>query len=320
MSGKIIITGSTGLIGKKIFSGLKEKGYDVIVFSRNPERAQSINPSAMEYVRWNVESESDLNKSNDWEKYVEGTKAVIHLAGESIMAERWNSEHKKRVLNSRIFGTRSLVEAIGKAGQKPDVFICASAIGYYGSSESDVDETFPAGNNFLSEVVKRWEEEAARVEKYNVRRVNVRTGIVLDKNEGALAKLLIPFKLFVGGPLGSGKQWFPWIHLEDVAGLFLFSLEESKINGAINAVSPNPVRMKEFCKILGRVMHRPSLFKVPEFILRLVLGEAASTVIEGVKVIPKKVVEYGFKFSYENVEQALRNILNEYAIHTMKQS
>ncbi|MFA3784055.1 TIGR01777 family oxidoreductase [Melioribacteraceae bacterium 4301-Me] len=309
MRKKVILTGSTGLIGKKLFLKLKEKEYDVIIFSRNLDRAKRINFGAKDYVHWDVKSANDLKGKHDWEKQLEEVHAIIHLAGENIMAKRWTSGHKKKILESRIYGTRSLVDAVSNIQNKPKVFICASAVGYYGNSENEVDENSPSGNGFLVEVVKKWEEEAAKIEDLNVRRVSIRLGIVLDKNEGALPKLLLPFKLFMGGYLGSGKQWFPWIHIEDVVNIFLFALENNQIAGALNAVSPNPVRMKEFCKILGKVMNRPSYLNVPAFAIKAVLGEAANSILEGAKVIPLKAFSNGYKFSFDKLEDALRNIL-----------
>ncbi len=329
---KVILTGATGLIGKKIFSKLKEKKYEIIIFSRDAERAEKIIPGADEYVNWDIprmrmhplrqsgreashiagsefsETGSLQNKHN-WEKYLEGTHAVIHLAGENIMAKRWTAKHKKKILESRIFGTRALVNGIKNTQNKPEVFICASAVGYYGNSENEVDENSPPGTGFLVDVVKKWEDEASAVESYNVRWVSIRMGVVLDKNEGALAKMLIPFKFFVGGTLGSGTQWFPWIHIEDAAGMFLHVLENNRVHGAVNSVSPHPVRMKEFCNILGQVMHRPSFFNVPEFVLKIILGEAAGTVLDGAKVMPQKAISSGYKFTFEHLENALKNIL-----------
>jgi hypothetical protein len=224
------------------------------------------------------------------------------------MGKRWDSEHKKKILDSRVIGTRSIVDAIYKMENRPKVLVGASAVGYYGKSEKQVDELSNGGTGFLADVVKAWECEAAKVEQLNVRRVNVRIGIVLDKNEGALAKLLTPFKFFIGGPLGSGKQWFPWIHVDDVVDLFLYSIDNN-INGVVNAVAPEIVRMNEFCSVLGKVMKRPSYFKVPEFILRVVIGEAAEEILSGANIYPKRTIELGYKFHYPNLKSALKEIL-----------
>jgi len=302
---KIIVTGATGLIGQSIVNKLINRGDEVVVFSRSKEKAKKIFPDAFEYVTWNY----DLH--GGWEKYLEGADAVIHLAGENVMGGRWNKSHKKKVLESRTAGTKNIVDAICNATQKPSVFVCASAVGYYNNAiDLEVDEDSSVGEGFLSEVVQKWEEESAKIDRCNVRRVNIRTGIVLDKNDGALAKMLTPFKFFIGGPLGSGNQWMPWIHIEDISDLFIFAVDND-INGILNGVSPNPVKMNDFAKILGRTLNRPSLFRVPEFILKFVLGEASETVIKGSKIIPKRTMEEGFNFSYTDLQQALENILTD---------
>lgn len=302
MNRKIVITGATGLIGKRITDKLIQRGDEVTIFTRSVDKAKQIIPGAAEYVNWNLEQ-------NDWESHIVGKDAVIHLAGENVMGKRWNEEHKKNIFNSRIDTTRALVKAIENAADKPKVFIAASAVGFYGSSEQPVTEESLSGKDFLAGVVKAWEEETKKVDLLKVRRVNVRTGIVLDKNKGALAQMITPFKYFIGGPLGTGKQWFPWIHIDDAIGIFLYSLDNANVNGVLNAASPNHVRMNEFCKTLGSVMHRPSLFKVPAFVLKLIFGEAVAVLLQGAKVIPKRTIEYGYKFRFENAEQALKNLL-----------
>ena len=192
---------------------------------------------------------------------------------------------------------------------KPKVFISASAIGYYGNSEKLVNEDSAPGKDFLAEVVNAWESEANKVESCGVRRVSIRTGIVLDTNEGALVPMISQFKFFAGGPIGSGEQWFPWIHIDDVVKIFLFAIDNQNVSGALNASSPNPLRMKEFCKTLGKVMHRPSLFKVPAFIIKIFFGEAADVLLNGVQVIPEKTIKAGYNFRFETAEEALKNLL-----------
>ena len=301
---KVLLTGATGLIGKRIADKLIRRGDEVTIFTRSVDKAKQIIPGAAEYVSWN------LNR-DDWQSSLEGTDAVIHLAGENVMAKRWNKEHKENILNSRVDGTRALVNAIGHAEKKPKVFISASAVGFYGSSEQPVTEESLPGKDFLADVVSAWENETKKVDEYKVRRVNIRTGIVLDKNEGALAQMITPFKYFIGGPLGTGEQWFPWIHIDDTVGIYLFSLDNENINGILNAVSPNPLRMEEFCKTLGALMHRPSLFKVPAFILKLIFGEAADVLLTGAQVIPERTMELGYKFRFEKEEDALIDLLNK---------
>ena len=207
-----------------------------------------------------------------------------------MAGEKWTEAYKNEILSSRIISTNALVSSIAKCKTKPDVFVCASAIGYYGSRKDEaITEATAAGDDFLAGVCKEWERAACEVEPLGVRRVSVRTGIALDKNGGALAKMLTSFRLFAGGPLGSGDQWFPWIHLRDLCNIYIYALDDKYLNGEINAVSPNPVTMSQFAKLLGRVMKRPSKFKVPEFALRLLLGEGADAVLASQRAIPAKI-------------------------------
>ena len=301
---KIIITGATGFIGKRIAEELISRGDEVTIFTRSVKNAKQKISNAYDYVEWNPEL-------NNWYKKLEDKDAVVHLAGENVMAKRWNAEHKRNILSSRVDGTRSLVSAIGQLKDKPKAFISASAIGFYGNSESPVNEDSEPGRDFLAEVVNAWESEAGKVELYRVRRVSIRTGIVLDTNEGALVPMINQFRFFVGGPIGSGEQWFPWIHIDDVVKIFLFAIDNQIVSGALNASSPNPLRMKEFCKTLGRVMHRPSLFKVPAFIIKIIFGEAADVLLNGAQVIPEKTIKAGYNFRFETAEEALKNLLHK---------
>ncbi|NJD23035.1 MAG: TIGR01777 family protein [Melioribacter sp.] len=301
---KVIITGATGFIGKRITEELITRGDEVTIFTRSVENAKQKIPNAYDYVEWNPEL-------NDWSHKLEDKDAVVHLAGENVMAKRWNLKHKKNILSSRVEGTRSLVNAIGRLKNKPEVFITASAVGYYGNSEKPVNENSEPGEDFLAEVVNAWEKEAGNVESYGVRRVSIRTGIVLDANEGALVPMINQFKFFVGGPIGKGKQWFPWVHIDDVVGIFLFALNNQNVRGALNASSPNPLRMKEFCKTLGNIMHRPSLFKVPAFTIKILFGEAADVLLNGAQVIPDRTIKAGYKFKFESAEESLRNLLHK---------
>lgn len=301
---KVLITGATGLVGRNIIDKLQTRGDEIVVISRSAQKAKNNLPQVNEYIEWNYDSSVDLSDR------MKDVDAVIHLAGENVMARRWNDEHKKRVLDSRIKSTDALVNQIAKMDKKPDVFICASASGYYGSSETEtfVEESNP-GNDFLAEVSKQWENSAAEVEKFGVRRVSIRTGIVLSQEDGALAKMLTPFKLFVGGPLGSGSQWFPWIHIDDLVDIFIFVLDNINIAGPVNGVSPGIVKMKDFAKTLGEVINRPALFPVPGFILKLVLGEGAKAVLEGADIKPKRIKEAGYRFSHPELKNALEDLL-----------
>ncbi|MBI2083658.1 MAG: TIGR01777 family protein [Deltaproteobacteria bacterium] len=278
---KILLTGGTGFIGRPLLKKLLEKGHEVTLLTR-----QQIPNFACP----------------------DGTDAIINLAGETI-AERWTKEKKEKIRRSRVDTTRAIITAIGKTSQKPRLLINASAVGYYGDTkEVPVDESSPRGYDFLAEVCREWEETAQEAEKDNVRVVRLRCGVVLGKDGGALQKMLPPFKFFVGGPIGSGNQWFPWIHREDVIHAIFFALENEKLSGAVNVTSPEPIRQKEFAKILGKVLGRPSSLPVPSFVLKLLLGEMSEMLLTGQRVVPKKLTEAGFQFQYPDLESALKAI------------
>ncbi len=306
MGKKIIITGATGLIGSRICKKLIDRSDELTIFTSNPSVASGKIKNAKEYVKWNYQS------PEEWKDYLTGKDAVIHLAGASIAGKRWNNNYKSLILNSREISTHNLVKAISEVQAKPSVFISSSAVGYYGSAGDEIiTEEYKSGDDFLSGVCKAWESEAEKVEHFNIRRVSVRTGIVLSPNGGALKQMLPPFKLFLGGPLGTGSQWFPWIHIDDLVKIYLFALDNTLILGSINAASPNPITMNKFAKTLGKILHRPSLFKVPLFALRIVIGEAAEAVVASQRVVPLKLLESGFKFEYENLEPALKDLLKK---------
>lgn len=302
MNKKIVITGATGLIGRRLSAELINEGNQVTVVSRSVEKAKRLIYGAHNYIAWNYET--------DPADFVNGNDVVIHLMGENIMSKRWTDAHKKNVYGSRIISTRKIVDGIKQAVSKPSLFIHSSAIGFYGIGNFEADENSIKGKGFLADVVDAWEKEAEQVEGINIRRVSLRLGIVLDKNDGALKRMILPFKLFIGGPLGSGKQWFPWISIDDVVSVFKSAIENQKYSGAVNVVSPEAINMKNFAKELGKVIKRPSLFRVPDFILKLILGEASEALIYGVKVIPQKLNDYGYQFKHDKIEPALRSILN----------
>jgi uncharacterized protein (TIGR01777 family) len=303
---KVAITGATGFIGSRVVMKLHDRGDSIVVLCRNSSKARRLFPDSV-YPRVQV-VDYEATESGDWQRSIDGTDAVINLAGEPI-SERWTAETKKAILDSREIGTRKLVEAIAKAEVKPKVLISGSAIGYYGTSETETfEENSPAGSDFLAEVCKKWEAEANKVKEFGTRLVILRTGIVLGKG-GALAKMIPPFKLFAGGPIGTGRQWFSWIHREDIVSLILYCLDNPDIQGVLNATAPKPVRMKEFCHILGEVMNRPSWLPVPDFALEMLLGEGAKVVLEGQEVIPKATLGSGFEYRYSELEPALRDIV-----------
>lgn len=301
---KIVLTGATGFLGKKIVRKLIDRGDEVCILTRSVENAKKIFPRANSIIEWNP-------GSNSWYSSLEGADAVINLAGENILARRWNEEHKRKILLSRVNSVQSLIHAIEHVKSRPKVFISASAVGYYGNREEAVDENSNHGKDFMADVVTKWENETKKIDTLAVRRVNIRIGIVLDKKNGALARMILPFKFFIGGPLGSGVQWFPWVHVDDVVGIFLFALDNENVDGILNAVSPNPVRMNDFCKTLGMVMKRPSMFRVPEFVLIILLGEAAQVILSGAKVNPKRTEEFGYRFEYSELTEALKNLLHD---------
>jgi uncharacterized protein (TIGR01777 family) len=232
---------------------------------------------------------------------------VVNLAGEPIADKRWTPEQKKIILESRSIGTEKLVAAINQAAAKPQVLINASAVGYYGISDTaEFDETSPAGDDFLAQVCQAWE---AAAQQTTTRLVILRLGIVLGNNGGALAKMIPAFKLFMGGPIGSGDQWFSWIHLDDLVGMILQALSNSELSGTFNATAPQPVKMSDLCHQLGEVMGRPSWMPVPGFVLEAMLGDGAMVVLEGQRVLPKAWLERGFQFQYPELKPALQSFL-----------
>lgn len=303
MSKKVIITGATGLIGSHLTKKLVDLGYEVIVFTRNPEDSKKILPAASEHVEWRI------GKNKDWEKYINGAFAVINLAGAPIAGKRWNEKYKQAIRDSRIHGTRELSLAMAAAKEKPKVFISASAIGYYGDSgDKELYEDSSAGNDFLAKVCYEWEEEAKKSPD-SIRTVLARIGVVLSDEDGALPQMMTPIKLFVGGKLGNGKQWFPWIHIDDITEMFIWSLENEAVEGAVNFVAPEPVTNEEFTKEAASVAKRPAIFTVPEFAIKIILGEAASFILSSFKVIPKFAENNNFSFKYPKVREALIDLI-----------
>jgi hypothetical protein len=300
---KIAIAGGTGFVGTRLIERLQEDRHEIIIFTRQPQKARLLFPNA-EIVGAN------LQETGAWQEKLAGCDGVVNLAGAPI-AERWTTQYKQEILQSRQLSTRNIVAAIQAALPQPKVLINASAIGYYGTSETIVfNENSPSGNDFLAQVCQEWEKEAIKVKEAGVRLVILRIGIVLGRG-GALAKMIPPFKLFAGGPIGSGRQWFSWIHREDLVKAIVTGLERSDFEGIFNATAPNPVRMNQLCKTLGEVMNRPSWLPVPELALDLMLGEGAKVVLEGQQVLPKAFVDKGFYFEYPTLKPALGQILAE---------
>ncbi|XP_049344377.1 epimerase family protein SDR39U1 homolog, chloroplastic isoform X2 [Solanum verrucosum] len=300
----VSVTGATGFVGKRLVQRLHADNHQIRVLTRSRSTAQSIFP-VKEFPGIVIAEEPE------WRNCIEGSTAVVNLAGTPI-STRWSSEIKKDIKQSRIRVTSKVVELINnsKDDARPKVLISATAVGYYGTSETQVfDEKSPSGNDYLAEVCREWEAAALKVNK-DVRLALIRIGVVLGKDGGALAKMIPLFMMFAGGPLGSGKQWFSWIHLDDLVDLMYEALSNPSYKGVINGTAPNPVRLGEMCEQLGSTLGRPSWLPVPEIALKAVLGEGASVVLDGQKVVPTKAKELGFSFKYRYIKDALKAIMS----------
>ena len=309
MQGHIVITGATGVIGAELVLKLINRGEKVVLLSRSPESAAEKIPGAAAYIKWD-----SFMESGEWTGFVNGAKAVIHLAGKPLLESRWNDAHKEECYNSRILGTRHMVSAIAGAAEKPQVFISASAIGYYGSFDCcsdtpDIVESGSKGSDFLAKICIDWEKEALEAEKTGVRLVLLRTGIVLSTKGGMLQKMLAPFNFFVGGPIGSGLQCISWIHIDDEITCILDALDNPSYKGPIHAVSPEPVSMKDFASRLGEVLGRPSLLPVPKLAVQLLMGEGGEYAVKGQKVKPGFLQNHGFTFRYPRLAEALEDLV-----------
>lgn len=304
---KIAISGATGFVGSRLVKRLHTEGHKILVLTRNTTFAQKVFPSQafpnLEIIAYTP------SVSGSWQDSIAGCDGVVNLAGEPIAEGRWTPERKQEILNTRKLGTQKIVEAIAKANPQPTVLVNTSAIGYYGTSETaSFDEDSASGNDFLAQVCQDWEAEASKVKDTNVRLVILRFGIVLG-NGGALGKMITPFKLFAGGPIGSGQQWFSWIHLDDIVSLIIQALTKPTMEGVYNATAPQPVRMNDLSTTMGNVMNRPSWLPVPGFAIEAILGDGAKVVLEGQQVLPKRTLESGFEFQYPNLPSALKQIL-----------
>jgi uncharacterized protein len=296
---RLVVTGAKGFVGTVLCARLLQQGHTLTLFTRGSPR--DVGTAAKRWVQWTP------GALGEWGAALDGVDGVIHLAGEPIAARKWNDIQRRRIEKSRVDGTNSLVQAIAKAEPKPTFLISASAVGYYGPRGDElITEDSPPGDDFLSAVCRAWEEEAKKAERLGLRVVRLRTGVVLGSGGGALTKMAQPFKFFVGGPLGSGRQWMSWIQLEDHVRLILQLIDNAQANGPVNATAPNPVRNKEFCQTLGKVLRRPCWAPVPGFALRLALGEMAEMLLTGQRVMPAAAQKLGFQFRYPNLEEALQ--------------
>jgi uncharacterized protein len=302
----IVVTGATGFVGRSLCAALLADGHELTVLSRDAGKAKQTFGGKVNAAAWGNGSDAALD----------GADAVIHLAGESVAGGRWTPEFKRKIRDSRVKTSRQLVEGIEKAARRPSVIVSASAVGFYGDrGDETITEASSAGTGFLPEVCQEWEAEVQNAEAFGVRVALMRIGIVLGKS-GALEKILYPlpvpvspWKLGLGGRLGSGRQWMPWIHLEDVVAMFLWAMSNPNISRAVNTTAPEPVRNAEFTRILGRVLQRPAIIPVPAIALKVMLGEFADTVLNGQKALPTVAENQGYTFRHRSLECALKSLL-----------
>lgn len=295
---KELITGATGFVGQHLAARLP----GAVLVGRNAEKLQA-QFGKREIRQWDGSSSAGTG-------FLEEVDTIFHLAGESIYHGRWNASKKKRIRASRIEGTRHLVDLISLSEKRPKTLICSSAVGYYGSRAGEfLRESSGPGDDFLAQVCVDWEKEALRAEDYGVRVVLIRTGVVLGASGGALAEMLPPFKAGLGGRLGSGTQYMSWIHLDDLMGIMLLAQENESLRGPVNAVAPNSVTNLEFTRALASVLHRPAFFSLPEFILKLVVGEFASALLGSQRALPEAVQKAGYTYSFPDIQSALRNVI-----------
>lgn len=307
---RVVISGGGGLIGRALSAELLGAGHDVVILSRTPQRVDAL-PKGVRAVAW------DGKTAQGWAHVVDGAGAVVNLAGENIAGEgffpaRWTEERKRRILSSRLSSGKAIVQAIEAAQQKPGVLLQASAIGYYGPlGDQPVDESSPAGSDFMARVCQEWEDSTGAVEAIGVRRVVLRTGVVLSMQGGAFTRLLMPFKFFAGGPMGNGRQYLSWIHMADQVAAMRFLIEHAEAQGVYNLTAPEPVSNAAFVRSLGKVMGRPSFLPVPGFALRMLFGEVATVVLDGQCVLPQRLQQLGYAFQFAQAEAAIRDLLKK---------
>lgn len=294
---KVAISGVSGLIGEALRKSFAVDGFEVLALTRH----KKLPP--LQTITW------DIEKGRFDASALEGVDAVVHLAGEPV-AQRWTDQTKKAIRESRVKGTRLLVEGLKSLSKRPKVLVSASAVGFYGDGgDRMLDESSPPGTGFLPDVCQEWERATMEALGLGMRAAVVRIGIALSTHGGALGKMLLPFKLGLGGPVGGGKQWMPWIHIDDLVAAFRYVVDKEDIVGAVNATAPNPVTNAEFSRALGRALHRPAVLPAPGFALKLLLGQMSEIVLEGQRVVPKKLQESGFEFRHPEAEEALRDVL-----------
>jgi uncharacterized protein (TIGR01777 family) len=298
---RVTVTGATGRVGRHLVAALEQRGDEVTALSRDPDKATEL--LGVPAFAWNLKEDAAPKQA------LEGRDAIVHLAGEDV-GQRWTADVRREILESRERGTRNIVHTIFDTTPRPKALICASASGYYGARGDEiVDESGAPGTDWLAEVTARWERQAETA-KIGTRTVVVRTGIVLDAEGGALAKMLPPFKAGIGGPIGSGKQYMPWIHLDDLVGIYMAAIDNPAFQGPINASAPDPVTNKAFAKALGRALHRPAVAPVPGFTIKLLYGAMSQIVLDGVRMVPGRAAELGYEFEHPDLDEALRDTLS----------
>ena len=298
---KVLISGGTGLIGGALIQQLLKNGHQVVCLTRSAKEYTS--QSGMDYLVWNG------TKSGGWMERVGSTDVIINLAGDNLGSGRWTMKKKQRILQSRLDAGFALSEFAIQSDEKPKIFIQSSAIGIYGTDLLvEKKESSQPGHDYLTEVAKEWEHSSIAVEQVGITRAIIRTGVVLDRKEGALSRMLLPFQMFIGGPIGNGKQWLSWIHLMDEVGAIQFIMEKG-LGGIFNLVAPKPVTNAQMGKAIAKVLHRPFWFPVPGFLLRLALGEMSTLVLDGQKVLPARLTEAGYEYKFPDLESALRDTL-----------
>jgi uncharacterized protein (TIGR01777 family) len=299
---RVIITGGTGLIGRALSKSLAADGHEVIVLTRSPKSQSQATPGIQE-VRWDAETASG------WGHLAEGADAIVNLAGEGIADSRWSEERKKRIYTSRVNAGKAVMEAISAATNKPRALIQASAVGYYGPRKAELlPENAAPGSDFLAQVCFDWEASTAAAEQQGVRRCVARTGIVLSNEGGAWPRIVLPFKLFAGGQIGSGKQYWPWIHIDDEVGAIRFLIENQEAKGIFNLSAPEPLSNKEFAAKLGNVMNRPALFPVPSIALKTLFGEMSTVLLDGQRAVPTHLQALGYNFKFPTAEAAFKDL------------
>lgn len=302
---KIVIAGGSGFIGRDLIDKLLGSGHKIVVLTRNKRLVNLSSIKNLIFVYW------DASTLTTWAKHIDGASTVINLAGEPLAEKRWTGGQKRIILSSRVESTKVIVRAIKEANHRPVTFISLSAVGYYGNvPEGEVDEDHPPGDSFLADVCVKWEYEALKAERLGVRTAIIRGGLVLERDGGVLGKMLSTFRLHAGGIPGSGQQWVPWIHRDDMIAIIEFVLESEGITGPVNAMAPKPVKMKEFVETLVKVIKKPIRATVPDIIVRTALGEMADMILTGQKAIPRRLLDQGFKFKYIDLQKALEAIFN----------